>query len=395
VANTSHGAAPSALGYQHQTWWALLELLRAGDDRPDGTIALELYDDVSWEEHGTPTELLQLKHHRKGSRLLTDRSPDVWDTLKVWMDTAAPEDPAGPTLVLVTTQTAKSGSAIAALRPQSRDEAWALEALETVALDAQSDATGRARRQFLALGSLDRQTFLSKIRVVDDSDHIQDIPAAVRRALSWALPPGHEDAFLAQVWHWWDGQALAMLRRLQDGVEVGAAKAAIARIRDRFTQADLPTYLELADVDTSAVTAEHTDALFVQQMRWVGYPPRNLRGAVVDFYRATTQTIRWLDECLIGPEELNRVQEELVDEWDRAFEWMALGLGPNADEPTKQAAGRQLLSDLTERAARTVRPRYSDAYFTRGQRHILADSGQVGWHIDYADRIRTPRRERR
>jgi len=101
VANTSHGAAPSAMGYQHQTWWALLELLRSGAQRPDATISLELFDDVAWDQHGAPTELLQLKHHRIGQRALTDASADVWATLKVWMDTAVPADPAGPTLVLV------------------------------------------------------------------------------------------------------------------------------------------------------------------------------------------------------------------------------------------------------------------------------------------------------
>ncbi|MFE2729247.1 hypothetical protein [Kitasatospora sp. NPDC059327] len=89
MANAAHGAAPSALGYQHQTWWALLELLRTGDRRPDAVITLELHDDIAWEGNGSPTELLQLKHHQKQQRTLTDYSPDLWSTLKVWMDNAA------------------------------------------------------------------------------------------------------------------------------------------------------------------------------------------------------------------------------------------------------------------------------------------------------------------
>ena len=43
----SHSAAPNAVGYQHQTWWALVELLQSGAGRPDAALSLELYDDVA------------------------------------------------------------------------------------------------------------------------------------------------------------------------------------------------------------------------------------------------------------------------------------------------------------------------------------------------------------
>src|SRR5690349_18077263 len=112
MASASHSAAPSAVGYQHQTWWALVELLRAGADRPDAAMTLELHDDVAWERDGNPTELLQVKHHQGVQRTLTDASSDVWRTLKVWMDTARPGDAAGPELLLITTQTAGSGTAV-------------------------------------------------------------------------------------------------------------------------------------------------------------------------------------------------------------------------------------------------------------------------------------------
>lgn len=391
VANTPHGAAPSALGYQHQTWWALLELLRMGAHRPDATITLELHDDVAWEQNGTPTELLQLKHHQNQQRQLTDASPDLWSTLKVWMDTARPADPTGPTLMLVTTQTASESSAVAALRAHPRNEQFALDGLEAVAVDATSGATGQARRQFLELGSIDRRAFVSRIRLVDGSCRIEEVADGVRRALWWALPNGHEDQFLAMVWRWWDEQALALLRGQQAGVGVEYAKAAIARIRDQFTQGDLPTCIELADVDRAAVTADHEGALFVRQMQWVAYPQRSLESAIVDFYRANTQTINWLDVGHIGQEDLRRLHAEIIDEWGRAFDMMEMELAPDAEEVLKQKEGRRLLHALTQNPAATIRPRYTDAYFTRGQRHILADHGQIGWHVDYAQLIADPR----
>jgi hypothetical protein len=92
----SHGAAASALGYLYQSQWPLVELLRRGRDEPGSALTLELYDDVSWDDEGTPTELLQVKHHVTAAGRLGDRDNDLWRTIRVWMNAHAPGDPSGP-----------------------------------------------------------------------------------------------------------------------------------------------------------------------------------------------------------------------------------------------------------------------------------------------------------
>jgi len=126
---------------------------------------------------------------------------------------------------------------------------------------------------------------------------------------------------------------------------------------------------------------------FVQQMRWVAYPPRNLQKAIIDYYRACTQAVRWLDEDLVGVDELERFELELVDEWEREFEWMLDGLDEDADENAKQQAGKALLRTLLGETRVNVRARYNDPFFARGQRHALADAGGIGWHADFKTRI--------
>jgi hypothetical protein len=388
MASASHSAAPSAVGYQHQTWWALVELLRSGVDRPDASITLELHDDVAWEQDNNPTHLLQVKHHQQTHRALTDTSTDMWRTLKVWMDTATPGDASGPRLLLVTTQTAGAGTAVAALRAETLDERAALSGLEAVARNTASDQTRRAREQFLALSPGDRQTFLTRIRVIDGSPHIQDVPTLVRTHLHWALPTGHEELFLAMVWRWWDEQALMMLQGRLRSLDVGVAQAAIADIRDQFTSERLPTLVELLDVDVDTVAAEYRTHTFVQQMQWVAYPPRNLQKAIVDYYRAYVQTVRWLDEDLIGVAELTKFEAELVDEWEREFDWMLDTLDDDADEAAKQEAGKQMLRQLLAQTGITVRARYNEPFFVRGKRHVLADSGRIGWHPEFEGRVK-------
>ncbi|MEU2772676.1 ABC-three component system protein [Streptomyces sp. NPDC007162] len=383
----SHSAAPNAIGYQHQTWWALVELLHTGASRPDAALTLELYDDVAWERQGSATELLQVKHHIGQHRTLTDTATDLWRTLKVWMDEAAPSDADGPALALVTTETAGDATAVAALRPHSRNEAEALRLLEHVARTAQSKQTKEAREQFLGLGNAARLTFVSRIRVIDRSPHIQDIAGQVRERLHWALPLGHEDLFLSMVWRWWDETALALLQGRQRSVDVGDAQAAIADIRDQFTRENLPTLVELADVNAGELEQKYRMHPFVQQMHWVAYPPRNLQKAIVDYYRAYTHTVRWLDEDLIGAAELTRFEHELVDEWEREFEWMLDALDAGAGDDEKKTAGKALLRQLLGQTGLAVRARYNDPFFARGQRHMLADTGKIGWHADFEARI--------
>ncbi|MEV7659319.1 MULTISPECIES: ABC-three component system protein [Streptomyces griseus group] len=383
----SHGAAPNAIGYQHQTWWALVELLQSGADRPDAALSLELYDDVAWEEEGTPTELLQIKHHMGEHRTLTDSATDVWRTLKVWMDEASPADANGPALALVTTETAADDTAVAALRSSTRNDKEALRLLEQVARTSKSQLTQTARQQFLGLDSSERLTFVSRIRVIDQSPHIQDITSQVKRRLHWALPPGHEDLFLAGVWRWWDETALALLRGTQRRIDVGDAQAAIADIRDQFTRDNLPTLVELGDVNAGELEQKYRMHPFVQQMHWVAFPPRNLQKAIVDYYRAYTHSVRWLEEDLIGAAELTRFENELVDEWDREFEWMLDSLDEDAGDDEKKTAGKTLLRQLLGQTGLCVRSRFNDPFFARGQRHMLAELGKVGWHPDFETRI--------
>jgi hypothetical protein len=385
---TPHAAAASAAGYQYQTWWSLLEMLRTGPDRPDATLTLEMYDDVAWEDGGTPTELLQTKHHQAAGRSLSDMSDDVWRSLQVWLDTAAPSDPAGPLMHLVSTDQAPAGTAAHALRPGSRDLQAAVTRLTTAAQTSTSATSQKARARFLGLGPSGRTVFLSRVFMVDGAPRLEDVDAQARRTLSWALPRGHEDVFMYLLWGWWDAQAVGMLRGKRTGVGVPEVYQQINDLRDQFTQDRLPTLVELRDVDTENVLTAHREHAFVAQLGWINWPPLNLQKAVVDFFRAYTQTARWVSEDLIGIDELQRFEDELVDEWQREFEFMQIDLGADAAEDDKQRAGSALLRQLLDATEVRVRARYDDAFFARGKRHELADSGRIGWHAEFEDRLR-------
>jgi hypothetical protein len=167
VAVTSHTAAPAALGYIYQCQWPLLALVRDSADRFDCQITLELHDDVAWDRNGTPTELLQVKHHINSVRGLGDKDGDWWRTIEAWMDAHDPADAAGPKLAMVTTQLAPEGSAAAVLRPPERDVLLALERLEAAARSSRAEATRVVRERFLGLAPAGRAVFVTRMHVLD------------------------------------------------------------------------------------------------------------------------------------------------------------------------------------------------------------------------------------
>jgi hypothetical protein len=383
----THGGAASAVGYQYQTDWCLLELL-SRTATPDASISLELHDDVAWDDAGSARELIQLKHHQLQNRQLGDLSPDLWRTINVWLDNGRPTDPAGPMLTLVTTSVAAPGSAARALgNGRERNHDQALDLLEQAAAVSVDQSTARARQLFSKLTRQERLVFISRIYVADGSTPIQGLDQRVRRALYWAIPRDQDELFLSLVWRWWSAVALDMLRRRRGPVSVSEARAQIDDIRDMFSAESLPTMVELADVDVDHVIGMNGNRTFVHQMRWVRVGAENLRRAIVDYYRAVTQTTNWLDRDLVGISELERFEANLKDEWIRAYEDMIEDLPEDADDETKAALGKELLRKLRDSTAVTVRSRYTDAFFARGKRHELADMREIGWHPDFQRRL--------
>ena len=88
----SFDASASALGYLYQCRYALLIALQAlqHDDDLSLQISIEKLDDVAFfrvdESAIDATELIQFKHHVNKAGGLSDKSPDIWKTLRIWSE---------------------------------------------------------------------------------------------------------------------------------------------------------------------------------------------------------------------------------------------------------------------------------------------------------------------
>lgn len=383
---TSHDASASAIGYLYQVRWALLELLRGARRQPDMSLTLEKLDDVAWQdEDGDPIEALQLKHHTVSQGSLTNKSADVWRTLRVWMDDSRLRDASGPQLTLLTTAAAPAESAAWYLRSETRDIERALSQLDDAARSSEDQTTLAARQKWLGLTDAERIGLLNRVNVLDGEVRIEGLDDALKDEV-WLVAPRERAAdFLAELDSWWLRVAIDLLRGARGTITGNELKAKIDDVRDRFLPDNLIT-IE-ARISEAEAMAQYGARPFVRQLEWIDATPVMLRHAVTDFHRAVTQTTEWLDRNLLEMTEFDSFKEALTDEWEIAFDDMLDDLPSDASDEDRKRAGKQLYRKLRDAAVVQVRPRYTEAFYARGVRHEIADSCVKGWHPDFESLI--------
>lgn len=383
-------AADAALGYLYQVRVALVWALRRLKNDSHFAIALETLDDVTFESKGRPDELLQTKHHQTHAANLTDASPDLWKSLRVWCDAwAAASIPAGTTLYLLTTATAGADSAASRLRARDRDVESALAALLATAQTSSNKGNAAAYGAFLSLGTTDRRRMLDAIVVVDAEPAIEDLDQDLRAEVFWAVDRKHHDAFLERVEGWWLRRVLHQLTRISSGDRILAEEleAQMSDLREQFKHDALPIDDDLLEfaLDEAAFAAQ-SESRFVRQLDLVKAGKRRVAAAVRDYYRAFEQRSRWLRDDLVLVGDLVAYERRLVEEWELIFEGMKDEVGADVAEDAKQASARRVLA-WAERATIPIRPAVTEPFVTRGSLHMLADEVRVGWHPDFRERL--------
>jgi hypothetical protein len=383
---SGHGAAPSALGYAFQAEAALVELVRRAKIEPATKLTIERYDDVAFEDDGRPRELLQTKHHIAGVGDLTDRSRDLWRTIKAWIDVVAAggAELPGATFSLLTTATAPVGSAASLLRPaERRDVGTALSTLELVAAAGGQAANAPAYEAFWRLSDEERQALVTAIVVLDQAPGLAEVTPTLVEELGWSLRPRFRTQMAARLLEWWDRRVIEHLLTGQLPIEADEVFYELDALRDEFSAADLP-------ID---VTREHADErelgederLFVQQLQLLAMSSRTLELAIRDYKRAYMQRARWTDDALVSSRELRRYEERLLDEWEHisTTAWEAM----DGDDDGRLRAGREVYERI-QFLDLWIRPNCQERFVSRGSYHMLANDLKVGWHPDFLERLR-------
>jgi hypothetical protein len=383
-------AGASALGYLYQARYALYLLLNGSEE---SRLSIERFDDVAFERAGTPSELLQLKHHLSGSGALTDTSVDLWRTIRIWSSSLKSRALALPEtrLAVVTTGQAPDGSIAALLRPdRERDTKTACAKLTTVANTSQNQALAEAFSSFLALNPRERGILVDCMQVLDGSPLISDTGAEIQKWLERIVRRQHLDALSERLEGWWFDRVIQHL--CSSSAEAIARSEVLDKIHDiadGFKPDALP--IDFLDVEPPISPDPAGDnRLFVVQLRAIAVQNQRIEKAIRDYYKAFEQRSRWVRDDLLVSHDIEVYERKLVDEWERFLLALQDELeSAELDELQLQRHGRTIFNWMDQRADIRIRPQVSEAYVMRGSYHILADNNppRVWWHPTFTERL--------
>lgn len=383
-------AVDATLGYLYQVRSALLWALRRQKSESDFLVSVETLDDVTFETAGgNPTDLLQTKHHRKSSASLTDASPDLWKTLRIWFEGhASGQIPPTANLYLVTTSVALDGTAASRLRAKPRDLAAAQHALDATATSSTNQTNTSAYAAYLKATSDKRTAILNKVIIVDAAPTVADLDGELRQEVYWAAGKEHHAAFLDRLEGWWLRRVLRQLTGAsQDRVGSVELEAQMSDLREQFKQEALPIDEDLRGFTLDDATkAAHENSTFVRQLAIIKAGKKRIAAAIRDYYRAFEQRSRWIRDDLVVGLDLHKYEKRLCEEWELVFEAMRDDVGDAATDEAKEQAARSVLA-WAERTTIPIRPGVTEPFVSRGSLHMLSDEARIGWHPEFRARI--------
>jgi hypothetical protein len=383
---TDFSASDAALGYLYQVRWALLSSLQRLAQNEIFAVYLETLDDVVFDRDGSALDLLQMKHHCDHAASLTDASPDLWKSLRVWMEGRANgKIPTDAKLYLITTSNIGEGSSASYLTVSSRDEVKALERLRTIASTSTNKKNEPAYKLFRCLSQYAQNELIYSVVIIPNAPDIVNVEEALRSQARVAVRRNHLDSFLTRLEGWWYRRAVEQLTDSNSSpILSNEIESEVDNLREQFKPDALPVDQDILNADIDATVYE--DTMFVHQLKLVGIGSPRIFAAIRDYYRAFEQRSRWVREDLLLVGELDSYEQLLREEWELQFNRVSDELGEAASEEAKREVARKVCN-WVENSFFPIRPQVHHPSMTRGSFHILSDRLKVGWHPEFMQRL--------
>lgn len=383
---TAYSAQEPLIGYLYQCRLALLEALKRLKNDPDISIFIEGQDDICFHKKNGQSELIQVKHHTQKNNL-TSYSPDIWKTIKIWLEYFNKNITEENTVFyLVTTETCKQDSAAYFLRSETRDINIAENILLEISKISSNISNKESYEMFNALTAEQRISFLNRVYIFDNSTKNKDIQQKLLDELRWVCDRKYEKQFLNHLEGWWINRISALFDGRNENLYISGREidGIISSLRENFKLDSLPIHpeIKLSNPDTN----QYINKTFVKQLKFIEVGEKRICRAITNFYKASEQRLRWIREDLIIDSSLEEYDAKLIEEWEIRFEQEkdSLSCG-QATEREKIESGKKMFGWVETDAHFPIRPNCDERFITRGSYQILADRLKVGWHPDYQE----------
>lgn len=377
---TSHEAAGQMIGYLYQVRYAMLLLLES--ENPSFKISIEKFDDIAFEDGYSPVEMIQNKHHGPAGNL-TDRSVDLWKTIKVWLDQTKdkPDLLNNCKFLLITTQIAGKGSVASMLKKENRDENNAIQILKAIAEERGNAELKTIYDTFLAFDQKKLFSLFKAVEVIDGAPTIADLSDKIKKHIRLSCYSGYEENVMNQVEGWWFALAVKALSSTDHTmIDYTSLRNKIVSVGDQYRDDNLPIE-EWSLEEISDEELEQDNRTFIQQLRLIEASNAVLRRAIKNYYRAYQQRSSWAREELLLPNELEEYERRLIDEWEQCKAFM-----DEDGDPIVQ--GKALYREIMGKDI-PIRKLCTEPFVMRGSYEMLANKMDVGWHKDFVERLKS------
>lgn len=385
-----YSAADSALGYLYQVRLALLWSLRRAKTS-DFIVAIETIDDVSFSTDGDPSVVLQTKHSVHHVAGLSDGSPELWKTLRIWVEGfCSGEVPEGTARFLVSTSVPPANGACANLGVDSRNVEVAADLLHASASTSSNKDLQDSFEAFTSLTKTERANFLGTVYVVGNQSTAVELSDELRSELYWMVPKDFLDKALARLEGWWFRRAVHGLSQQASarGIAKAEIEAEIYEIQEEFKRDALPIDDEFEQLTVALESLpEFADRPLYAQLKLIGVGTERIRHAITSYLRAFGQRSQWVRDELLFVGEISKYEHRLVDEWSLRFAQICDELGVSAAEDEMKKAGHAVLK-WAEDINIPIRPNVNAPWVCRGSLQMLADDRRVGWHPQFEERLK-------
>jgi len=389
-------AGEQGLGYIYQARLALLHLLQLPEDT---AVFLEKDDDLDFIDGVGGKSLASLKHKAVGDRL-TDLSTDFWKSVNIWLVRYKRDGRAASNLrfFLFTTGTVSADSFLARLLSNqsvaSGEAATLTELADATLAKSTSKLITPIATAFNELSDTEKQDFLERILILDDSPRIGDIPATIRDKHMRSIRREHREFVFERLEGWWTDAVIKQLTGARtEGIFGYEVSDKLSNFAEEYKADNLPiTFrgkLPAGEIDTEADTR-----LFVAQLREIGISSSRIRSAILDYYRAFEQRSAWARESLLVSGEVEEYEDRLADEWNRYKDVAFEKVREDSAEDALREAGATLYNwaefETGKIESLRIRARVTEPYVLRGSFHILADVApepRVYWHPRFLDHL--------
>lgn len=387
-----HDAPGQMAGYLYQVLAALLLILDSKNDL--NKLSIEKFDDVAFVETDKPKVMIQVKHQINARGKLTNTSTDLWRSINSWCDSIKTNsmDILTTSFVILTTAVAPDDSAAYFLRGQqkNRNIEKAFGLILTAANGTQ-ETTKAFRNNFLSLSDEKRRQLISNIYIYDNSIQIKSFREELKRRIRWGTLPRFEDLICEQLEGWWFQKAIQFLCSDQTVyIDQKQVQSKIYEISSSYREDSLPITVDpLTFPSEKDLKVFETDTqVFIEQLKLIVLSEERIKRAIRDYYHAYQQRAKWVREDLLYIDELEIYETQLVDEWQRLFEISKEELSDvdSIDENIKRKIGKKLYNDV-ENLDLYIRERVTQPFIMRGTYHGLSNKLQIGWHVDFYNRL--------